>query len=212
MLQGIFSRAAKIPDEVVVATSTEPDDLVIEEFCKREKIPCYLGSETNVLDRYYQCALPYQPEIVVRVTADCPLLVPASIDEAVEGVRKKNLDYYYVDHTKVPLGLGAEAFLFSALERAWKEAKEDDEKEHVTLFFGRHPRKFKILCSESEAIPARPQFRLTVDEPADYELMKNIYDHLYKPGKLIDIHEVIQYLDDNPDVARINANVKQKDT
>ena len=131
-------KAAKRIDALMIATTENKSDQPIVEFCRSEKIKCFRGSENDVLDRYYQAARSVQAEIIVRLTADCPLIDPAVVDEIVEAFLTKypNIDFASnVKPATFPDGMDIEVFSFAALEWAWKETKNPLEREHVTPYF-----------------------------------------------------------------------------
>src|SRR5208282_1417599 len=152
MLWHVIQRVkrASLVDRVVVATSTAPADDVIEKMCQENGVPCYRGSENNVLDRYYHAARAEKAAQVVRITADCPLIDPELIDQVVSRFQTGDLDY--ASNTMVrtyPDGLDTEVFSFSALERAWHEAVKDSEREHVTPYL--RSDKFRTANVENDS-------------------------------------------------------------
>jgi len=135
MLWHVIQRVkrARMVDRVVVATSTAPADDAIENMCQENGVPCYRGSENDVLDRFYHAALAEKPAKVVRITADCPLIDPEVIDRVVRRFERGDLDYASNAMVRsYPDGLDTEVFSFSVLERAWHEANKASEREHVT--------------------------------------------------------------------------------
>jgi len=166
------ARQAKLIDEVVLATSTEAADDVIAELCDKKSIAYFRGSENDVLDRFYQAALAYKAENICRLTADCPLIDPAIIDKAAQEFLSGKYDYVSTSHpvATYPDGFDTWIFSFAALERSWREAKLPSEREHVTSYIWNHPEKFKISSVKNEVDLS--EYRLTIDEPADYELLK----------------------------------------
>ena len=141
------TRRAKKLDAVVVATTTQPVDDAIVGLCKERGWPFFRGSEEDVLTRYYQAALAFKADVIVRITSDCPLIEPEIIDRVVN----EFLVYYpkvdYVSNTLVrtfPLGLDVEVMSFGALKRAWQEDHNPAWREHATPYICRHPEKFKI--------------------------------------------------------------------
>jgi spore coat polysaccharide biosynthesis protein SpsF len=196
-------RRAKNIDKLVVATSTDSSDDVLEKFCQENGTACARGSLDDVLDRFYQAALPYAPEQVVRLTGDCPLADPEIVDRIIafhlEG------EYDYTSNTLEPTfpdGLDAEVLQFAALERAWREAILPSEREHVTLFVYRRPREFRLgsyKCSND-----RSHLRWTVDRPEDLCVVREIYSALYPVNPCFDADEVFAYLEKNPDIQARN--------
>ena len=123
-------------DEVAVATTTDVSDDPIEAFCKSNKVPVYRGDVFDVLDRYYQAARAFQADVIVRLTADCPLLDPYVVDQTVRRFFADGADFAANRlpppfKRTFPIGLDTEVCSFAALERAWKEADQKYQREHV---------------------------------------------------------------------------------
>lgn len=164
---------AQTIDDIVVATTVSQRDDVIEKACHDLGVSCYRGDEFDVLDRYYQAALQQEAQVIVRITADCPLLDPEIVDTVVGKLQKEEADYAANIITRTfPDGLDCEAFTFSSLTTVWKEATSASDREHVTPYF-RNSGKFEITNVESERIC--PNERWTVDEPSDLEFVRAIY-------------------------------------
>lgn len=211
MLMHIVNRVkcSKRVTDIVVATTGEPIDDSIEEFCKSEKIMCFRGSELNVLERYYEAAKVVGSEIVVRLTGDNPLVEPSFIDICTDKLVDENLDYISV--SGCPLGCGVEVFTVESLEEAFFSAKEIYQQEHVTPYIYDNPKLFTFSSYTPDAKYIAPDLRLTVDEKQDLELMNLIYKKFYKKGTIIALPEVIEYLRQNIHISEINKNIKQKD-
>jgi spore coat polysaccharide biosynthesis protein SpsF len=201
--------ASRKLDDIVVATSNVPRDQVIVDLAREAGVETFSGSETDVLDRYYGAAKAFGAGIVVRVTGDCPLIDPVIVDEVVSLLLESSKDYCVT--SGFPRGLDTEAFLFSALERAWREARRDYEREHVTPYIYRHREKFSVREFDALAPLHRPELRLCVDTEEDLALIRKIFARLYvPPGRLFATEEVIALLDSEPRLRRINAHVAQK--
>lgn len=176
MLARVVRRAALAPgvDRVLVATTTDPGDDPVAEFLAGEGIPCFRGSEDDVLDRYFQAARSCGADPVVRVTADCPLIDPDVLGAVVATFRGGEFDY--VSNTlerTYPVGLDVEVFSFAALARAHAEARLASEREHVTPYIWKHPTRFRhgqVRGSEDHSA-----LRWVVDHPADLEYARAIY-------------------------------------
>ncbi len=198
-------RCSKV-DTLIVATTTAPQDDQVEELCRRMPVECFRGSEEDVLSRYYEAAKKNQLDVVVRITSDCPLMDPNLIDQLVE--------FYFaqptadiVSNTVVrtfPRGFDMEVFSFKALEKAFKEARETYHREHVTPFFYEHFKSQNFSLDKDSS-----QFRVTVDTPEDYTLIRQLFE-LLKENKNVGVHEVIALLEARPDLVAINRAVVQK--
>jgi spore coat polysaccharide biosynthesis protein SpsF len=198
-------------DEVWVATTTNALDQVIVEFCKQRQVPVYQGSEFDVLDRYYQTALAAQVDLIVRVTADCPLMDPDLIDQVITAYRQTRVDFAANRlpppwKRTYPIGLDIEVTSFQNLKQAWEKAEQNYEREHVMPYFYDQPGRFKTLLLHHETDLGAQ--RLTVDTPQDLEMMQKVFDH-FKDREFtwLDVH---QWLSDHPEVEQINAAVQHK--
>lgn len=198
-------------DGIVVLTTTEPRDDVIEEYCQKRGVHCFRGSEQDVLDRYYKAALQRKPDAIVRITSDCPLIDPEVIDEVVGMFRK---DYPKIDYASnslertYPRGLDVEVFSFSALERAFNAANKPEEREHVTVYIYRHPEQF--VLKNLARIPPLADHRWTVDTLEDYDLIKLILENLYPSNPHFRLEDILELLRQHPEWSLINAHIEQK--
>lgn len=216
MLSHVYERAshASLLDEVVVATSTEPADAAIESFCESHEIPCFRGSEDDVLDRYYQTATELDADTVVRLTADCPFLSPAVVDRVVREYGESDADYVSntLEYTH-PDGLDVEVFDAGALETAWRDATDSDDREHVTLYIKRSD-DFECANVENvldmsayEFVREDVTLRWTVDYPADLEFVREVYDRLTAHGHWVfDQQSVLELLERAPELRDINED------
>ncbi|MFW6040857.1 MAG: cytidylyltransferase domain-containing protein [Thermoplasmatota archaeon] len=199
-------------DQIIVATSVKDDDGRVIEIAEKENVSTYRGSEADVLSRYIEAAEKYQIDIIIRVTADCPLIDPITIDELIKEFLK-SIDLDYMNLKGYPRGLDTGICTLESLKKVERKVKNDPKesqyREHVTLYIYRHPEEFKIDIKEAPE-ELRKGYRLSVDEVEDFELMENIYNRLYEEGDIIDIKEVLKMLDNEPELAKINADIKQK--
>jgi spore coat polysaccharide biosynthesis protein SpsF len=214
MLYHVVERArrARTLDEVIVATTTEPDDKAIETYCFEMGCPVYRGSMHDVLDRFYQAAKMHRAEGVVRFTADCPLLDPGVVDHTVKEFLRSGVDFAANRlpppfKRTYPIGLDTEVCTFSGLERAWKEAVEKHEREHVMPYFYDTPGRFKVQRVDYEVDYG--DRRWTVDTPEDLALIQQIFG--YFPERLdFSWLEVLALFDRQPELAAINAGIHHK--
>lgn len=206
-------RAARLVDRVLVLTSSEPADDELCELCEREGVAWRRGPLGDVLGRYGALLAEFEPEHVVRVTGDCPLVDPAFIDRQLEALRAFHGDYVEIaggnDGLEGVLG-GQTAYSARALGAA--QACEDPlDREHVASFwFRRHPERFRIVELLVDESLRRPGLRLCVDEPADLELVRAIFAaHAPRWGSLVPLPEVLTWLERHPEVAGGNALVQE---
>ena len=198
-----LKRARNI-DEVMVITSIERGNLPILRLCAELDVRVFVGSEDDVLDRYYQAARLLRPNNIIRITADCPMFDWRYLDRALECFSEDS-DYLWMGEDGFPDGLDLEIMRYDALEKAWKVAKLQSEREHVTVYFRNHPDLFKIQVYEFP-IKGIGHLRWTLDEEEDYELINCVYKHFISIGKEDFVTEdILKYLKDNPDVESINS-------
>ena len=156
MLYWVVNRAgaAKLVDQVIVATSVERRDDAVEELCLAEGWGVFRGSEHDVLDRYHAAAAACGAEVVVRVTADCPLIDPRVIDSVIEAYFGGAPQPDYASNTQrrtYPAGLDTEVFSMAALERAWSEDRNPEWREHVTPYIYRSAGGFRLVDVMNDA-------------------------------------------------------------
>ncbi len=200
------------PHSLIIATTTNPRDDVIESFAKTSNTLLFRGSEEDVLDRYYQTCCVYPADIIVRITSDCPLMDPVIIDHALHQFQnnRSHLDYLSNTlHRTFPRGMDIEVFTFEALEIAAKEASNSYDREHVTPFLYRHPERFH-LSNFTHNIDIS-KYRLTVDTPEDFLLISKIFEDLYPKNKKFTLEDILQGFNQHPAWQKINAHIKQKE-
>lgn len=201
-------RLARSIDRVIVATSREAADDSIAQFCHDQHIECFRGDENDVLDRFYRAGKSYGANIVVRITADCPLIDPQVIDKVVNTFCVGGADYATntLRYT-YPDGLDTEVCSLAALEIAWKEAHRPSEREHVTSYL-RNSGKFHVCNVEHERDLSARQLRWTVDEPLDLEFIQAVYRHLWPQRRgAFFLDEILQLLDKEPQLMTINQGI-----
>ena len=206
-------RASKYADIVIVATTEDKSDDQIEKLCKKYKIPYSRGSVNHVLSRYYDAAKKYKVDIIARVTADCPLIDPATIDRVFKAHKDQGCDYVsniVPGERTFPRGLDVEVFSFSALEKAHREATENIETEHVTPYIWQNKKnEYKLGTIVTAPKELNRSYRLTVDYPEDFALINAIYKK-FNSYKLVPASKAMKFLDQHPEIASINADCEQK--
>jgi len=195
---------------LVVATSTDPSDDALAELCAREGVDCFRGSLGDVLDRFIHAARPFSPDIVVRLTGDCPLADPKLIDDIVFRFVENDFDYLSnCAPATFPDGLDVEVMRFGNLEIAAREAVLPSHREHVTPFIRKQPERFKVSNYFSEI--DRSSMRWTVDEPEDFEFVKRIYERLYPEKPAFTTDDVFALLILEPELAAINNRFERNE-
>jgi spore coat polysaccharide biosynthesis protein SpsF len=234
MLQRVFirtSRSATVT-ETIFATTTDPSDDPVAEYCEFSGIPFRRGSLYDVLDRYYQTAKQVKADVVVRITADCPVIDPDLIDGVVNRLSETGRFAWRFDfvanrlpppfHRTYPIGLDVEACTFVALEKVWQESSETFHREHVMPYFyegvelsavsrqlseGVSPRGFRIALLNHTTDFG--DYRWTVDTPQDLEFMRQVYSR-FDGRDDFTWKEVLDVVHEEPQLMQINANVKHK--
>jgi spore coat polysaccharide biosynthesis protein SpsF len=197
-------------DEVVIATSTLPQDDVICEFAHTKGYLIGRGSESDVLGRYYQVAKERKADIIARMTGDCPLIDPDITDTVV---RKQRLSGNKNDVTSnvllrtFPRGFDTEVMSFSCLERVIHETQDPLYREHVTNYMYDFPEKFTMESVTNDEDCS--DLRLTVDTEKDFELVKLIFEALYPANPRFRFRDIKLFLDENPELKTMNAYIKQ---
>lgn len=236
MLARVFIRTSRAVTvtETIFATTTDASDDPVAEYCDWSGIPVRRGSLYDVLDRYYQSAKEAKADVVVRITADCPVIDPGLIDDVVNAVisGQSSVISGQFDFAAnrlpppwgrtYPIGLDTEVCTFAALERAWKEAKEPQHREHVMPYFyegvklitdnrslstGISPRGFSIALLHHPTDFG--DYRWTVDTPEDLDFMRQVYNR-FDGRDDFSWREVLDLVHDEPNLMKINAGVQHK--
>lgn len=205
-------RQVRLANDLIIATTTNDTDQPIIELCERLGVAYYRGSEEDVLSRYHETATKFRADVVVRVTSDCPLIDPGVIDEVISLYINNRDKYDYVSNTlqrTYPQGLDTEVFSRTALERAYKEARDQPEREHVTVHIYRRPEQFR-LANFNGAVDYS-HHRWTVDTPEDFGLIRLVLQELYPVNNDFTWLDVLDLLNEHPEWVEINAAIKQKE-
>ena len=209
------------------ATTTDSSDDPVAEYCDFAGIPFTCGSQFDVLDRYYQTAKEFRADVVVRITADCPVIDPDLIDDAVNTLVDGEFDFVANRlpppfGRTYPIGLDTEVCTFVALEASWKESTETFHREHVMPYLyegveltavsrqlaeGVSPRGYKI--AQLHHTTDFGDYRWTVDTPEDLEFMREVFAR-FDGRDDFSWKEVLDLVHDSPELMKINAGVKHK--
>ena len=196
--------------ELVIATSQDSSDDPIEKLCVKLKTPCFRGSLKNVLERYYLAARQFQADCVIRVTGDCPLIDPQVVDSVVEHFLQQNPSVDYCSNIldpTFPRGMDTEIFTMPSLERTYREASKEEEREHVTPYIY-HSGKFAIVHYKNSQDLSH--LRWTVDEESDLTVVRQIFEALYPQNNRFTLNDCLEFIRQNPSITSINQRVKQK--
>lgn len=197
-------RFSKKLDQICISTSNNSSDDPIMEFAKKNNIKIYRGSEENLILRHLGAAKSFNADVIVRITADDPLIDPEIIDDLIS-LYEKNLDADFICNNKertFPVGLDAEIIPVKTLKKF--ESISNDPIFHeffISNYIFEHPNDFK-----SKGLKLDKPFleRWTLDYSEDYEFIKQIYSHLYKKNKIFSMKDILTLLNEKPELRTIN--------
>ncbi|HET9135951.1 MAG TPA: glycosyltransferase family protein [Candidatus Kapabacteria bacterium] len=203
--------AAKLADEVIVATTTNTDDDRIETLCLNAGINVFRGHPTDLIDRHYKAALEYRAEVVVKIPSDCPLIDPAIIDRVLQYYFDNAARFDFVSNlhpATYPDGNDVEVMPLPVLKKAWFEAAKDYEREHLTPFIWEQPERFRIGNVEWErGLDYSMSHRFTIDYPEDYRFISKVYDELCSEERpIFSMEDILLLLLEKPEIYDINAS------
>ena len=201
-------RAARLPHGIVIATTTSSEDDAVAQLASELGVALFRGETDDVLDRYYQAAVAYDAETVVRVTGDCPVLDPGELDRTVhQYVDSPDLDWISSGHT-YPEGYGVEVLGMVVLAKAWREATVRSDREHVTPYIWRNAPLFKTMRLELRRDLSH--FRLTVDNEADLAVLSRDIEALEPVDPFFGVYAATDFLAKHPEIAAINSSVRRQ--
>jgi len=197
-------------DKIAVATTERAEDIRILQLASQYAVIGFVGSEDDVLDRYYQAASHVGTDNIVRITADCPLIDPAVIDKVVQYFLDNSFDYVSNIHPPTyPDGLDVEVFSFDALRKAWHEAQLRSEREHVTPYIWKNSNLFNLGNVSGEADLS--QLRWTVDTKSDLDFVNEVYAWLETKRSVFGLSEIMRLLKQEPSLLEINKEQERNE-
>ncbi len=192
-------------DSICISTSSNKSDDPIVRFAEENKIKFYRGSETDLISRHYEAAKKYDGDIIIRITAGCPLVNPQIIDQLLE-LYEKNPQVDFVSNSKIhtfPLGLDAEIFPVRTLEKFRPISNYPEFYEYfISMYIYEHHEKFTSLGVQ---LKKTNLLRCILDYKEDYEFLKIIFHHLYKSNKIFLMNDILEFLRKNPEIQKINS-------
>ena len=215
MLELMIERVkkAKLIDEIVIATSENSKDDIIEHLAKRLNVGCFRGSEDDVLDRVLKAAKACKADHIVELWGDCPLIDPEIIDKMIKHYLDNDFDCVGTSLDKTfPWGISALIFPTKVLEEVFQITQDPVDRENVSNYIYEHPSRYKIGHLPCPPELNHPEIRLTVDELADFELVTTIFERLTPTNPDFRTIDIIKFLESNPEIKNINIHVKQKKT
>lgn len=198
-------------DDVIVSTTSEDYDQPIVDLCRRIKCTFYRGPEYDILERDLGAARTNNCDLIVQLTGDCPAIDHRYIDKTIELFYSGKYDY--ASNTLVhtfPIGFDVQVYPTAVLIKAGQLTDDPIDRIHGSYFIYRNPEIFKCINLEAKGNMVRPDYRLTVDEPADYDLLNAVFKELLPINEDFSAEDIIALLDRRPDLVKINAHVRQK--
>lgn len=212
VIEHIIYRAQKVEgiSTVILATSNQPEDDLLVDFIEKKQtgVSLFRGDEQNVLERYYQAAVQSDLTHIVRLTGDNPCIDIKSIEQTVKYHLDQKAAYTYTKG--YPLGMNIEVVALSALQIAHQEGKTNLDREHVTYFVRRHPKRFRIATLYFELSKSLTDLRLTLDDGDDYILLQLLFDYLDVQKTPFSINDIAMLWQNKPYIFYINKNSYQK--
>lgn len=199
-------RLAKLSDEVIMTTSTHPDDGVLAELAAKAEISCFRGSEDDKLDRYLEAAKTYGVDFMVIVDGDDPFCDPIYIDRVIVKHLETGADFVYCEG--LPLGAASSGFTRQALEKVCQIKTQNDTEVWGGYFL--KTGLFRVAKVQArEPSLRRPEVRMTLDYEEDFHFFKEVFEALYVPGKVFSLEEVMKLLERRPEIIQINQGVQK---
>lgn len=212
MLEHLVNRLERVPslDAIVLATTVNAQDNVLIETAKRLGISFYRGSELDVMERVVGAGDSVAADLLVEITADCPLIDPNIIERHIQIFQKNQYDYVSnVEVRSYPIGMDTQVYRLDTLKKSFRMTQDRLDHEHVTRHIRQNPQLFKQHHVVAEPKDTWPELALTLDEPKDYELIKRVLEHFGRND--FSCSEIISLLrDEHPDWSLINQEVRRK--
>lgn len=214
VLEHVIRRVSRMKeiDEIVIATTCMPQDIVIEELSEKLSVKCFRGSENDVLSRYYFAAMDNIADHIVRITSDCPLFDPAVGDSVVRFYQEHDCDIVSnagaLDSGRTfPPGLDTEVFSFPVLAEAFRNAREKYQREHVTPYIYEYPGN-RVFHFNNEYDYSH--FRWTLDTEEDFNLIQRVYQELFHGAHDFSMAHIVELMSRKPYLTFLNADIQQK--
>ena len=203
-------KVAKKLDNIVVATSLNPNDDVLYEYCRQNSIDCYRGDENDLIDRYYTISKKINCDVIARFGADCPLIDPKIIDKVITIYLENDFDFvsnHGPPPKTYPEGMTLDVYSANILCEAFHDAKKPSEREHISPFFWNNPKRYRLHRVDYHTDISK--YRLSLDYSEDFELIQIIFKKLYNENVIFSLEEIIQFLEKNPKIKKINSHIEQ---
>jgi spore coat polysaccharide biosynthesis protein SpsF len=204
-------RRSRLLDQIVISTTTNRTDDVVEACARSLGVGCFRGSESDVVGRVVGAMEAAEADIVVQLTGDCPLLDWQVIDQLIRLYQANTFDY--VSNTVVrsfPRGLDCQVVSLATLQESLRLAKDAAQHEHVCLSIYENPQRFRLFNLIAPPELCFPSQRWTLDTDSDYRFITTIYEALYERNPAFGSREIVDFLEDHPEVEALNREINQK--
>ncbi len=213
MLELMVERLKRVPslDGIVIATTVNATDDPIVELAERLDIGCFRGSEDDVLIRVLDAARANNIDIIVETTGDCPLIDPEHVDLCIREYLQGGADYVSnVIERSYPIGMDTQVFATDILADVAARTDDASDHEHVSLYIYRHPEIYRLKNVTAPPGLSRPELALTLDTADDFDLIQRIFEGLYDNNPAFGLGDILEFVDRNPELLKINEHIRRK--
>jgi spore coat polysaccharide biosynthesis protein SpsF len=211
LLSHMVERLKLVPniDKIIIATTDKATDDPIVELAKSVDVDFYRGSEDDVLSRVLEAAQHHGIDLIVETTGDCPLIDPETIHQIIETYHGSDVDYVSnVIERSYPIGMDTQVFATDILADVAKRTDDPQDHEHVSLFIYHHPEIYRLKNVLASPELTAPDWRLTLDTPEDYTLIKTVFEALYPDNPAFSLADMFALFKDRPELLEINSHVQ----
>ena len=213
MLQHLVNRLRAAPslDGIVLATTVNQSDDVLEKFGREASVAVFRGSEDDVMGRVIGAAESASADVIVEITGDCPIIDPQIIEQVIRVFRANTAAYVGNAHIRsYPDGMDTQVFTLDTLKQSARLTNDALDHEHVTLHMRNHPELFRPIHVVAPPELHWPELGLTLDEPGDYELLRQLIEYFGNDNPLFSCGDVVRLLRQRPELLQLNASVVRK--
>jgi spore coat polysaccharide biosynthesis protein SpsF len=214
MLEHLVNRLRQVPslDAIVLATTVNDTDQVLVDFAAARNIRVFRGSEDDVMSRVIGAGEFAEAEVIVEITGDCPVIDPLLVEQTIRVFFHNPCDYASNAHVRsYPIGMDTQVYRLATLKRSFAMTDHPLDREHVTRHIRLHPELFSQVHLVAAPDQHWPELGLTLDEPADYDLLKKIIEHFGDGNPYFSCREAVHLLRHvHPEWIQINLDVKRK--
>ncbi len=204
-------KRSQLVEQIAVATSTQPRDNAIVEWCRENDVPVVRGSEDDVLARFARAAELLDADVIVRVSSDAPFIDPGFVDHLVTALLEQDGDYVLLEKGAATAHEGVDPFTRRALDKLMMDAHDDPvAREHVTGYFKLHPEFVRIARAAPYPALARQAGRLTVDTPDDLTFIEAVHGRMAARAGEASLADLLALLEREPQLRQVNSHVRQK--